>query len=79
MRKYLSGSTIVYNDRMLELQLDRTKLSIVTVDDDGDEDKVYWHSLTPQERLEALEWLRQHMYDYDPITVRLQRILEIVE
>ena len=63
---------------MLELQLDKTKLSITTVGDD-EEDKAYWQSLTPQERLEALEWLRQSMYGYDPTTDRLQRVFEVIE
>lgn len=42
-------------------------------------DKAYWHSKTPQERLEALELMRQINYGYNPTTERLQRVLEIVE
>lgn len=66
---------------MLHLQLDKTKFSITAVSDDDAEsaDKAYWRSLTPQERLEALEWLRQSMYGYDPTTIRLQRVFEIAE
>lgn len=41
-------------------------------------DRTYWHSRTPQERLWALELMRQKAYGYDPETVRLQRVLEIV-
>ena len=43
------------------------------------EDKAYWHSKTPQERMAALELMRQINYDYDPTTERLQRVLEIAE
>jgi hypothetical protein len=39
----------------------------------------YWHSRTPQERLWALELMRQEAYGYDPATARLQRVLEIVQ
>lgn len=38
----------------------------------------YWHSRTPQERLWALELMRQEAYGYDPRTVKLERVLEIV-
>jgi hypothetical protein len=37
----------------------------------------YWHSRTPEERLRALELMRQRAYGYDPATARLQRVLEI--
>jgi hypothetical protein len=39
----------------------------------------YWHSRTPQERVWALELMRQEAYGYDPATVSLQRVLEIVQ
>jgi len=39
----------------------------------------YWHSRTPQERLEALELMRRRAYGYDQATARLQRVLEIVQ
>jgi len=42
-------------------------------------DPKYWHSRTPQERLWALELMRQEAYGYDPATARLQRVLEIVQ
>lgn len=37
----------------------------------------YWHSRTPQERLWAVELMRQEAYGYDPATATLQRVLEI--
>jgi hypothetical protein len=39
----------------------------------------YWHSRTPQERLWALELMRQEAYGYKPATVSVQRILEIAQ
>ena len=42
-------------------------------------DKAYWHSKTPQERMAALELMRQINYGYDPTTERLQRVLEVAE
>jgi hypothetical protein len=38
----------------------------------------FWHSRTPQERIQALELMRQRTYGYDSLTApRLQRVLEI--
>ena len=40
----------------------------------------YWHSRTPQERVLAVELMRQRAYGYDALTApRLQRVLEIVQ
>lgn len=33
----------------------------------------YWHSRTPQERLWALELMRQEAYGYDAETTRIQK------
>jgi len=38
------------------------------------EDRVFWHSKTPAERLAAAEQLRQIAYGYDPSTARIQAI-----
>jgi hypothetical protein len=38
----------------------------------------YWHSRTPQERLWALEFMRQEAYGYDPATIRIQRVFETI-
>ena len=61
-----------------EYRLDRTKLSVGSLDEPGDE-KEFWLSKTPAERLRALEYLRQVAYGYDPATTRLQRVLEIAQ
>jgi len=58
--------------------MDNSAFSIGSFDEPSDA-KAYWLSKTPAERLEALEFLRQVMYGYDPDTERLQRVFEIVE
>jgi hypothetical protein len=42
-------------------------------------DRTNWHSRTPQERLWALELMRQKAYGYDPATARLQRVFEVAQ
>ncbi|MDE0634608.1 MAG: hypothetical protein OXI43_01970 [Candidatus Poribacteria bacterium] len=59
-------------------KMDKTAFSVTTLSEKSG-DKEYWLSKTPQERLEALELMRQINYGYDPTTARLQRVLEIVE
>jgi hypothetical protein len=46
---------------------------------DSRDEKAYWLSKTPLERLEALEFLRQTFYGYDPLIDRVQRVLEVVD
>jgi hypothetical protein len=58
--------------------VDRTALSVVSLYDDPG-DKAYWLSKTPQERLEAQEYMRQMAYGYDPATARLQRVLRVTQ
>ena len=58
--------------------LDRGAFRVDSLSDESDE-KGYWRSKTPEERLRALEQMRQMIYGYDPATARLQRILEIAE
>jgi hypothetical protein len=61
-----------------EFRLDRSAVSVGRLDEPSDE-KAYWLSKTPSERLIALEYLRQVAYGYDPATCRLQRVLEIAQ
>ena len=61
-------------------KMDKKKFSVLSSFEEADAaDKTYWHSKTPQERMEALELMRQINYGYDPTTERLQRVLEVVE
>jgi hypothetical protein len=58
--------------------MDKTSISFTSTHDDSD-DVSHWHSKTASERLAALEFLRQVMFGYDPVTTRLQRIIEFTE
>jgi hypothetical protein len=57
-------------------KMDKKAISVTSLFEESDE-KEYWLSKTPQERLEALELMRQINYGYNPITDRLQRVLEV--
>ena len=59
-------------------KMDKRAFSVVSLDDEPDE-KEYWLSKTPQERLAALELLRQIMYGYDPVTARIERVIEFID
>ena len=56
----------------------RTAFSVGSIFDKSD-DKSYWLSKTPAERMQAVELMRQIIYGYDPSTTRLQRVLEITQ
>ena len=47
--------------------------------DDIDEEKKYWFSKSPLERIEAIEINRRMIYGQDRVTSRLQRFLETAE
>lgn len=53
-------------------------LTVSNLEDQG-QDLEYWLSRTPEERIEAVEFLRQMTYGYDPATARVERILEIAD
>jgi len=59
-------------------RLDRSVFSVGSLYEESDE-KSYWSTRTPLERLEAMELMRQINYGYDPVSTRLQRIFEVVE
>ena len=62
----------------MEMRLDKTKISVSNSFDNSDE-KEYWLSRTPEERLLHVERLRRIAYGYDENSVGLQRVLEIAE
>lgn len=64
------------NDRF---KIDHSAFSVVSLDEQEEEEKKYWHSKTPHERLQAVELMRQLNYDYDPATDRIQRTIEVVK
>ncbi len=64
----------------LAYRIDKTAFSVTSLDDEADEDeKAYWLSKTPQERLQALELMRQIVYGYNPSSTRMQKTLTIAE
>ncbi|MGA2589248.1 MAG: hypothetical protein ABSH32_04985 [Bryobacteraceae bacterium] len=60
------------------LRLERSAFEVGSLDNDGSV-TAYWQSKSPEERMEALELLRQISYGYDPATSRLQRVFEVAE
>ena len=46
---------------------------------DASDDRHYWWRQPPEDRLAALEDMRQTLYGYDPSAGRLQRLLELTE
>ena len=70
-----------YSCRMDKLdfpKLQRDAFTVASVFDQPDE-KSYWLSKTPYERLEAVELMRQIIYGYDSSATRLQRVLEVTQ
>jgi hypothetical protein len=59
-------------------RLDKTLLSVNSLNEPSDE-KQFWLSKIPYERLEAIEIMRQIIYGYDPSTTRLQRLFEVTQ
>ena len=59
-------------------RLDKTAFSVASLTDESDE-KEYWLTKSPYERLRALELMRQIIYGYDPSTERLQRFFEVTQ
>ncbi len=60
------------------LKLDKTAFTVTRLSDPSDE-KAYWLSRSPYERLQAVEILRQLNYGYRQSTARLQRVLEVTQ
>jgi hypothetical protein len=65
-------------DKLEFPKLKRNAFMAASVFDESDE-KSYWLSKTPYERLEAVELMRRILYGYDPSTTRLQRVLEVTQ
>jgi len=59
--------------------MDKTAFSVISSFEEADQqDREYWLSRTPLERLQYMELLRRINYG-DDATARLQRVLEIAE
>jgi hypothetical protein len=61
----------------MESKMDRQAFSIISLQDQQEDEKKYWRNKTPHERLQAVETTRQMIYGYDPTSTRLQRVLQI--
>jgi hypothetical protein len=59
---------------MIDDRLDKTVFSFKTFEEAAADDIDYWLSKTPQERIEALEYLRRWAYGDDAVDARLQRV-----
>ena len=59
--------------------IDRSAFSVAGFGEQDEDNRNYWLSKTPQERLEGIETIRRVLYGYDPATIRLQRVLEVAE
>jgi hypothetical protein len=66
------------DDLVASLRMDRRTLTVSTLSEEGD-DRDYWRRATADERLLALEFMRQVCYGYDPSTARLQRLLTVAQ
>jgi hypothetical protein len=65
----------LFVDELAKTKLDRAHFSVAKLSDS--DEKAYWLSKSPAERLEALELMRQMIYGYDPARTRLQRVLTV--
>ncbi len=65
-------------NKLDSVKIDRKAFSVGSLREPSDE-RAYWLSKTPYERLQAAELMRQVVYGYDPSTTRLQRVLEIAQ
>ena len=59
-------------------RLDRSAFCVTSFAAAERDVKQYWSQKAPEERLLALEQMRQIVYGYDPATTRLQRVLTVV-
>ena len=64
---------------MVQLPSLNKKIVSVTSLDDIEEEKRYWFSKSPLERIEAIEINRRMVYGQDRATSRLQRFFETSE
>lgn len=61
-----------------DIRIDRTKITFAQSFDDPEE-REYWLSCTPDQRMLAVEMMRRVAFGYDEVSGRLQRILEFAE
>jgi hypothetical protein len=59
-------------------KFDKSAFSVTSLEE-ADHEGNFWLSKTPEERIRAVEFLRQLFFGYDPSTERLQRFFETAE
>ncbi len=52
------------------------EIRLVSREEAEREDRVFWHSKTPEERLAAAEQLRQQVYGYNANTAKIQAVFD---
>jgi len=60
-------------------RLDKTQLTISSLDDYEEEEKRYWLSCDPITRLRAIEINRRMVYGTDRTTARILKVFEIAD
>lgn len=65
-------------DEILSRKVDRTKVKVLTFEESNREEREYWMSCTPEERLTALEMLRRNTFGYDEDERGLRGFFEVV-
>jgi hypothetical protein len=63
----------------MDFKVDRGAFSVISLNEQQDDEKRYWRGKSPRERLQALETTRRIIYGYDPAATRLRRVLEVAE
>jgi hypothetical protein len=63
---------------MARIEINKKVLCVGKLHDKGEE-RAYWRSKTPQERLQAIQIMREVLYGEDASSGRLQRVLEIAQ
>lgn len=61
-----------------DLKMDKTAFSVVSLEE-ADDELSYWLSKTPEERLRAVELIRQTLYGYTHASAGLQRVLTVAQ
>jgi hypothetical protein len=59
------------------MKLDKTAFSVTSLSE-ADDEVAYWLTKSPEERLGAMEQIRQVIYGNSPTTARLQRVFTVV-
>lgn len=79
LKQLKRGEGIPHEDAVNAIpRLDKTAITVTSLDDE-EEEKNYWLSRSPLERLKAVEVNRRMVYGEDNATSRLQRFFEVAE